>query len=85
MDPGLQGTLVDAGDDDVVIETGDGDRLTVTRSVAETVSVVARGGGPLLWMRGDYVNYRRYRTAITRSGAVSACRSRRGRRSRGRA
>ncbi|WP_028059869.1 BNR-4 repeat-containing protein [Candidatus Solirubrobacter pratensis] len=25
--------------------------------------VVARGGGPL-WMRGGYVNYRRYRTAI---------------------
>jgi hypothetical protein len=25
--------------------------------------VVARGGGPL-WMRGGYVNYRRYRTTI---------------------
>jgi hypothetical protein len=29
--------------------------------------VVARGGGPL-WMRGDYVNYRHYRTAIIAGG-----------------
>jgi DtxR family Mn-dependent transcriptional regulator len=46
LDPGLQGTLVDAGDDDVVIETLDGDRLAVTRSVAETVSVVADPSPP---------------------------------------
>jgi hypothetical protein len=25
---------------------------------------VARGGGPPLWMRGAYLNYRRYRTAV---------------------
>jgi hypothetical protein len=29
--------------------------------------VVPRGGGPVLWMRGSYLNYRRYRTAIMRS------------------
>jgi DtxR family Mn-dependent transcriptional regulator len=46
LDPGLQGTLADSGDEDVVFETGDGDRLTVTRSVAETVSVVADPSPP---------------------------------------
>jgi DtxR family Mn-dependent transcriptional regulator len=46
LDPGLRGTLADSGDDDVVIETTDGDRLTVTRSVAETVSVVADPSPP---------------------------------------
>jgi DtxR family Mn-dependent transcriptional regulator len=46
LDPGLQGTLVGSGGDDVVIETADGDRLTVTRSVAETVSVVADPSPP---------------------------------------
>jgi DtxR family Mn-dependent transcriptional regulator len=46
LDPGLQGTLAESGADDVVIETTDGDRLTVTRSVAETVSVVADPSPP---------------------------------------
>jgi DtxR family transcriptional regulator, Mn-dependent transcriptional regulator len=46
LDPGLQGTLAESGDDDVVLETADGDRLTVTRSVAETVSVVADPSPP---------------------------------------
>jgi DtxR family Mn-dependent transcriptional regulator len=46
LDPGLQGTLAESGDEDVVIETGDGDRLAVTRSVAETVSVVADPSPP---------------------------------------
>jgi DtxR family transcriptional regulator, iron-dependent repressor len=46
LDPGLQGTLADSGDEDVVISTGDGDQLTVTRSVAETVSVVADPSPP---------------------------------------
>src|SRR5215213_9409392 len=32
LDPGLQGTLAESGDDGVVIETHDGDRLAVTRS-----------------------------------------------------
>jgi DtxR family Mn-dependent transcriptional regulator len=46
LDPGLQGTLAESGDDDVVVETADGDRLIVTRSVAETVSVVADPSPP---------------------------------------
>jgi DtxR family transcriptional regulator, Mn-dependent transcriptional regulator len=46
MDPGLQGTLAESGDNDVVIATDAGDTLTVTRSVAETVSVVADPSPP---------------------------------------
>jgi DtxR family Mn-dependent transcriptional regulator len=46
LDPGLQGTLAEAGDEDVVFETTAGDRLSVTRSVAETVSVVADPSPP---------------------------------------
>jgi DtxR family transcriptional regulator, Mn-dependent transcriptional regulator len=46
LDPGLQGTLAGSGDEAVVIETDGGDRLTVTRSVAETVSVVADPSPP---------------------------------------
>jgi DtxR family Mn-dependent transcriptional regulator len=46
MDPGLQGTLAASDDEDVVIETDAGDTLTVTRSVAETVSVVADPSPP---------------------------------------
>ncbi|HEY6761861.1 MAG TPA: metal-dependent transcriptional regulator [Baekduia sp.] len=46
LDPGLQGTLAESGDEDVVVETADGDRLTVTRSVAETVSVLADPSPP---------------------------------------
>ncbi len=46
LDPGLKGTLAESGDEDVVVQTGDGDRLTVTRSVAETVSVVADPSPP---------------------------------------
>src|ERR1700742_271314 len=45
MDPGLEGTLVESGDD-VVIETTAGERLSLTRSVAETVSVVADPSPP---------------------------------------
>jgi DtxR family Mn-dependent transcriptional regulator len=44
LHPGLQGTLTGAGED-VEIET-DGRRVTLTRSVAETVSVVARPSPP---------------------------------------
>jgi len=40
LTPGLEGVLARAGDDEVVVEA-DGDRHSVTRSVAETVSVVA--------------------------------------------
>jgi DtxR family transcriptional regulator, Mn-dependent transcriptional regulator len=46
LDPGLQGTLAESGDAGVVIETHGGDRLAVTRSVAETVSVVADPSPP---------------------------------------
>jgi DtxR family Mn-dependent transcriptional regulator len=46
LDPGLKGTLAESGDEDVVVETAGGDRLTVTRSVAETVSVVADPSPP---------------------------------------
>jgi DtxR family Mn-dependent transcriptional regulator len=47
LDPGLEGTVVAADDaDEVVIETADGDRLALTRSVAETVSVVADPSPP---------------------------------------
>jgi DtxR family Mn-dependent transcriptional regulator len=46
MDPGLQGTLTESGAGDVVLTTADGATLTVTRSVAETVSVVADPSPP---------------------------------------
>lgn len=46
LDPGLEGTLTESGDEDVVLETTAGDRLSVTRSVAETVSVVADPSPP---------------------------------------
>jgi DtxR family transcriptional regulator, Mn-dependent transcriptional regulator len=40
LTPGLEGVLARAGNDEVVVEAGE-DRHAVTRSVAETVSVVA--------------------------------------------
>ncbi|MCW3004230.1 MAG: metal-dependent transcriptional regulator [Conexibacter sp.] len=46
MDPGLRGTLTESTDSDLVITTDAGDSLTVTRSVAETVSVVADPSPP---------------------------------------
>ena len=45
LEPGLQGTLAEAGTDDVVLET-DGRRVAITRSVAETVSVAADPSPP---------------------------------------
>ena len=46
LEPGLEGTLSEAeGDDDVVVEH-DGARIVVTRSVAETVSVLADPSPP---------------------------------------
>jgi DtxR family Mn-dependent transcriptional regulator len=45
LQPGLQGTLARAGDDEVVIETGESTH-SITRSVAETVSVVADPSPP---------------------------------------
>jgi DtxR family Mn-dependent transcriptional regulator len=46
LEPGLEGTLVVRGDGEVVIETGEGRRCSVTPSVAETVSVVADPSPP---------------------------------------
>jgi DtxR family Mn-dependent transcriptional regulator len=45
LTPGLEGTLARAGDDEVVVESN-GDRHPITRSVAETVSVVADPSPP---------------------------------------
>jgi DtxR family Mn-dependent transcriptional regulator len=46
VDPGLQGTLTESGAEDVVFTTDAGNTVTVTRSVAETVSVVADPSPP---------------------------------------
>src|SRR3954467_14832483 len=43
--PGLEGTLSSSGDDEIVIEAG-GSQPSVTRSVAETVSVAANPSPP---------------------------------------
>jgi DtxR family Mn-dependent transcriptional regulator len=43
--PGLEGTLAESDDEQVAIESG-GTRYSVTRSVAETVSVVADPSPP---------------------------------------
>jgi DtxR family transcriptional regulator, Mn-dependent transcriptional regulator len=45
LHPGLEGTLAHSGDDEVAMES-DGRRMSVTRSVAETVSVVAEPSPP---------------------------------------
>jgi DtxR family Mn-dependent transcriptional regulator len=46
LHPGLQGKLGHSGDDEIVIEA-DGTNHTITRSVAETVSVVANPSPPV--------------------------------------
>ena len=46
LEPGLQGTLDSSNEDDVVVQAADGQCCTVTRSVAETVSVVADPSPP---------------------------------------
>jgi DtxR family Mn-dependent transcriptional regulator len=43
--PGLEGTLADPGEDEITVEA-DGGRIALTRSVAETVSVVADPSPP---------------------------------------
>ncbi|HEY3970310.1 MAG TPA: metal-dependent transcriptional regulator, partial [Solirubrobacteraceae bacterium] len=40
LEPGLEGRLVQRGEEEVVVEVADGSRRTVTTSVAETVSVL---------------------------------------------
>ena len=43
--PGLEGTLADPGEDEITVEA-EGARIAITRSVAETVSVVADPSPP---------------------------------------
>jgi DtxR family Mn-dependent transcriptional regulator len=45
LNPGLEGTLAEADEEEVVVEAG-GERVAVTRSVAETVSVAADPSPP---------------------------------------
>src|SRR5947208_4689801 len=45
MRPGLEGTLAESGPDEVTVEAGE-ERMTITRSVAETVSVKADPSPP---------------------------------------
>ena len=45
VEPGLEGAFVSAGDDEITVEL-DGDEIALTRSVAETVSVVADPSPP---------------------------------------
>ena len=46
LEPGLEGSLATSGADDVVVDAGGGQMISVTRSVAETVSVVADPSPP---------------------------------------
>lgn len=46
IEPGLQGTLSERGEDRVTVQAGDGRSCTLTPSVAETVSVIADPSPP---------------------------------------
>jgi DtxR family transcriptional regulator, iron-dependent repressor len=46
LEPGLEGTLAARDDEQVVVQTGAGARVTLTPSVAETVSVIADPSPP---------------------------------------
>jgi DtxR family Mn-dependent transcriptional regulator len=46
IDPGMEATLASSDDEEVVIETPDGARCALTRSIAETVSVLADPAPP---------------------------------------
>jgi DtxR family Mn-dependent transcriptional regulator len=46
LEPGLEGELADPGDEEITVETGEGQKITITRSVAETVSVAADPSPP---------------------------------------
>ncbi len=46
LEPGLEGTLAEADAEEVVVEARDARRVAVTRSVAETVSVIADPSPP---------------------------------------
>jgi DtxR family Mn-dependent transcriptional regulator len=47
LHPGLEGELSQSGDEEIVIEEADGSAHSITRSVAETVSVVADPSPPV--------------------------------------
>jgi DtxR family Mn-dependent transcriptional regulator len=46
IEPGLEGTVAGTDDDEVIVDFGDGRTSTLTRSVAETVAVVADPSPP---------------------------------------
>jgi DtxR family Mn-dependent transcriptional regulator len=46
LEPGLEGTVVERDDEQVVLESADGQRIAVTSSVAETVSAIANPSPP---------------------------------------
>ena len=46
LEPGLKGTLAERDDKKVVVENAEGQRLAITTSVAETVSVIADPSPP---------------------------------------
>jgi DtxR family transcriptional regulator, Mn-dependent transcriptional regulator len=46
IEPGLDGTLAERDDEHVVVRAADGQELTLTMSVAETVSVIADPSPP---------------------------------------
>ncbi len=46
IEPGLEGVLAESGPEQVVVEAGSGARIALTRSVAETVSVIADPSPP---------------------------------------
>jgi DtxR family transcriptional regulator, iron-dependent repressor len=46
IEPGLEGTVADTDDDEVTVDFGEGRTSTLTRSVAETVAVVADPSPP---------------------------------------
>jgi DtxR family Mn-dependent transcriptional regulator len=45
LEPGLEGTIAESGEHEIVVAVGD-QRVTITRSVAETVSVIADPSPP---------------------------------------
>jgi DtxR family Mn-dependent transcriptional regulator len=47
LEPGMEGTLAEGDDEHVVLQSAAGERLELTTSVAETVSVIADPSPPL--------------------------------------
>jgi DtxR family Mn-dependent transcriptional regulator len=46
IEPGLEGSLAESDDEQVVLSSREGARIALTRSVAETVSVIADPSPP---------------------------------------